>query len=92
MKVKYFAYYRHDTGCKEEEFLLPPLSVMELLRHIGTKYGKSLADRLMTKERDNINPDVIFLVNGRNIDFLDDIDTIIKEDDLVSLFPRIAGG
>lgn len=92
MIVKYFAYFRDQTHCKEEFFSFGSLSALQLLINIGEKYGKTLSSQLLTEDKQRINSDVIFLINGRNIDFIDGENSKIEETDLVSLFPRIAGG
>ena len=35
---------------------------------------------------------LIILVNGRNIEFLDKENTVLKDGDVVTLFPPLAGG
>lgn len=92
MKVKYFAYFRTGAGCKEEDLLLGPVTAIELLRKLGELHGKVLGRQLLSKNGEDIHPDVIFLIDGRNIDFLDGINSMIGADAVVSLFPRIAGG
>jgi len=92
MIIKYFAYFRQDAGCKEESLFLAPISAIELLRKISDIHGQRLREKLLTPTQDDIHPDVIFLIDGRNIDFLQGNDSLVKEDAVVSLFPRIAGG
>ena len=92
MIVKYFAYFRDQTHCKEESFSIEELTALQLLIHIGEKYGEILSSQLLTEDKQGINNDVIFLINGRNIDFLDGKNSKIGRADLISLFPRIAGG
>lgn len=92
MVVKYFAYYRSFTGRKEESLLLGPLSAMELLTELCRLHGSALRKALITEDGKDIHPDVIFLIDGRNIDFLSGKDSVVNQDAVVSLFPRIAGG
>ena len=92
MKVKYFAYFRTGAGCKEENLLLGPVTAIELLRTLGDMHGEVLRKQLVSQNGEDIDPDVIFLIDGRNIDFLDGINSIIGADAVISLFPRIAGG
>lgn len=92
MIVKYFATFRDQTHCKEEYFSMESLTALALLLHIGEKYGKDLSSQLLTEDKQDINKDVIFLINGRNIDFMDGKNSQISGTDLISLFPRIAGG
>ncbi|WOF17003.1 MoaD/ThiS family protein [Methanoplanus sp. FWC-SCC4] len=39
-----------------------------------------------------IRPYVNILVNGKNIHFIDKLETKLKDEDIISLFPPIAGG
>jgi molybdopterin converting factor small subunit len=92
MIVKYFAYFRKDAGCKEETLLLAPLSALNLLNKLSEIHGQQLRKRLLTTDSSEIHPDVILLIDGRNIDFIDGKDSLISENAVVSLFPRVAGG
>jgi sulfur-carrier protein len=92
MVIKYFAYYRNFAGRKEESLLLGPLSAIELLRELSRLHGSTLEKELLSEGGDEIHPNVIFLIDGRNIDFLKGKDSIVNNDTVVSLFPRIAGG
>jgi len=92
MVVKYFAYYRNHTGRKEETLPLGPVTAIELLKELSRLHGSALRKELLTEDGGEIHPDVIFLINGRNIDFLQGKASVVENDAVVSLFPRIAGG
>lgn len=92
MVIKYFAYYRNFAGRKEESLLLGPLSAIDLLKELSKLHGSALKKELLTEDGEDVHPDVIFLINGRNIDFLAGRDSVVEKDAVVSLFPRIAGG
>ena len=92
MIIKYYAYYRNYTGCKEEILPLAPLTAIELLKQLSQLHGKPLREKVLSENGEKIHLDVIFLINGRNIDFLEGDHSVIEETDTVSLFPRIAGG
>lgn len=92
MVIKYFAFYRNFAGRKEETLLLGPLSAIDLLKKLSEIHGSTLKKEFLTENSEEIHPNVIFLIDGRNIDFLNGKDSMINEDSVVSLFPRIAGG
>lgn len=92
MVIKYFAYFRNYAGRKEESLLLGPISTVDLLRELGKLHGSTLRKALLTEDGADIHPDVIFLIDGRNIDFLAGKESVVQRDSVVSLFPRIAGG
>jgi len=92
MIIRYYAYFRKDAGCKEETLFLAPVSALELLQKLSDIHGQNLRKNLLTAKQDDIHPDVIFLIDGRNIDFINGNNSVVNEDAVVSLFPRIAGG
>lgn len=92
MIIKYFAYFRKDAGCKEETLLLAPRSALALLQKLSEIHGQNLRSHLLTEDMQEIHPDVIFLIDGRNIDFINGKESLIGEEAVVSLFPRVAGG
>lgn len=92
MIIKYFAYYRNYAGCKEERLLLGPISAVDLLKELSRLHGSTLRKEFLTADGEDIHPDLIFLIDGRNIDFLAGKDSLVHQDSVVSLFPRIAGG
>lgn len=92
MVVKYFAFYRKDAGCKEETLLLAPLTAIELLHKLCVVHGNALKKQLLSEDGKEIHSDVIFLIDGRNIDFLNGKNSMVSDTAVVSLFPRIAGG
>lgn len=43
-------------------------------------------------EDSRLKPHVNCLVMGRNIELIDGMDTVVDEDDVIAIFPPIAGG
>jgi sulfur-carrier protein len=91
MKVKYFAYLRNDAGCKEEP-VSGSSTALALLQLLAEKHGPSLRQHILSDDGQDIHADLIFLIDGRHVEFLTGKDTVISENAVVSLFPRIAGG
>lgn len=90
MTVKFFANLRPITKVKETS-VAAPKDIRELLLLLSSLYGKELRNKLLTKD-DRLHPDMIVLLNGRHIEHLQGEDTSLSDEDLVSFFPRIAGG
>lgn len=72
---------------------------MEVTVKPGTNIGELLNLLFNTQERrgkifDNgkLKPYIIIFKNGRHIQHLDGVETEVKEDDTISIFPPIAGG
>ena len=91
MKLKFFATYRDITRIKEENVPAPP-DVWALLLDLGERYGNAFRVKLFTPDGTEIGEDTIILVNGRNIFHLKGKNTPLTENDVVSIFPVVAGG
>jgi len=91
MRVKFFATYRKLTGL-EEANVPAPATVWELVTGFADKYGEPVAKRMLNEKRDDFGPDLIILINGRNVMHMQGKDTPLSEDDLVVIFPVVAGG
>ncbi|HHV19655.1 MAG TPA: MoaD/ThiS family protein [Thermoanaerobacterales bacterium] len=89
MKVKFYSYIRDYTRCKAVD-VSGCSTIRELLCRLCELYGKKFHDAVFKEEE--LSNEIIILVNGRNIHFLDQLDTSINEDDEVTIFPVVAGG
>lgn len=90
MRVRFFALLRKDAGTDMVE--VPEAeNVAELLATLSARYGAAF-DRWVIDEEGNLRPDIIVLVNGRNVRFLDGMRTPLKDRDEVAIFPPVAGG
>ena len=91
MRIKYFAYYRQITGCKDEEVPAPG-TLGDLLRQLADRYGEKMREKLLSPDRLSLGSDAIVLVNGRHIAHLGMLEAPLTETDTVSIFPIVAGG
>ena len=82
VKVKVFATLIDIVGKRMLE-LSGPKTVRELLDELDKRYPG------FKKE---LEKGFIILVNGRNIEHLQSLETPINEDDTVSIFPPAGGG
>ncbi|HHY36720.1 MAG TPA: MoaD/ThiS family protein [Firmicutes bacterium] len=89
MKVKFFASIRDCAGVKEDTVAFSG-TVGELLQFLSKRYGDSFRKAVLAG--DQVSDRVIILVNGRNIVHLAGTDTVLGEEDEVSIFPVVAGG
>lgn len=81
IEVKLFASLRTAAG--EKRYCSEASTVKELLREASKRYGDEFAARLKI---------ATILVNGKNIAHLRWKKTRLKDGDIVSLFPPLAGG
>ena len=59
----------------------------ELEKNLGEGFRKSVL-----KDQENLNPNIKVLVNGREISYLDGVETKLKDGDIVAFIPPVGGG
>jgi len=89
--LKAFADLREVIGSREMELSLPEGESMGGLLERLCKTHPSLRVKIFDAAG-NLRPYVLVLRNGRNIDSLQRLDTLLADRDIVSLFPPVAGG
>jgi sulfur-carrier protein len=88
--VRAFADFRELLG-RELVISVPEgKTVRQLLQILGEKYAGFLP-RILESDG-QLRPYVSILENGRNIKFLNDLDTRLAESDVIAIFPPLAGG
>jgi molybdopterin synthase sulfur carrier subunit len=90
MRVKFFAYLRDFTGCKETDVPCQN-TIGELTRVLAEKYGPRLREKMLAGDG-GLGPEIIILINGRHVAHLGGINAPLKSDDVVQIFPMVAGG
>ena len=91
VSVKFFAQLRDLTGKKTAiEFDLAEGATISLL--LEELYLDSKIKKHMLDENHQINSDITILRNGREIKFLEGLDTILNSGDEISIFPLVVGG
>lgn len=90
MNIYYFATFREIT--RENSCFLsdPPATVGELLDVLSRRYGSTFRNAVY--EDGGLSPFLILLVNGRNVRHADGLATPLSAEDVISVFPMVAGG
>jgi len=91
-RVRFFTTLREITGKKEEEVeSSSTITVKELLTRLSKKYGKEFTDYVYD-EKGEVRTHIQILINGRDIDVFQGLETKLKEGDTVAIFPPVGGG
>ena len=90
MVVRYFADIRTLAGTDEEERTSAPPTLNALLAVLAAEKGAAFEKRVF--DGGKLSDTMIILVNGRNILHLNGVQTPLKPDDVVAVFPMVAGG
>ena len=90
MVVRYFADIRTLARTDEEQRSSVPPTVNALLAVLAAEKGAAFEKRVF--EGGKLSDTIILLVNGRNIRHLNGVETALKPDDVVAVFPMVAGG
>jgi MoaD family protein len=90
MKVELYATLR--VAARESGFDAdPPPDVRALFDELAVRYGVDFLDGLKDPAGE-LSTGVIVLVNGVNVHSLEGLDTKLKSQDTVAIFPPIGGG
>lgn len=91
MVIRYFAFLRDITRKSEQLWPEPAGRLADLLHALSNKYGPGF--RYWVLENDGqLSHHSIILVNGRDARDLNGLDTALKPDDIIAIFPPVAGG
>jgi molybdopterin synthase sulfur carrier subunit len=91
ISVAFFATFRKVTSSKYTEVPDRVRTVRDLLFLLADRYGKAFRSLALT-ENGEISPDIMILINGRDVAHLGNGEARVTSGDEVSLFPRLAGG
>ena len=93
MTVQFFAYLRDRefAGCKETVWPAAP-TLRSLGEQLSDAYGPKFRGEFFAPDGTALGERVIVMVNGRRAEFLEGLDTALKDSDTVLIFPVVAGG
>jgi len=89
VKVTFYGALARATGEKEAE--VEASTLREALNRLTAKYGEHFKERVYD-ETGSLRKFINIYVNGRNVRFLDRLNTALKPGDDVSIMPAVSGG
>ncbi len=91
MRVKFFATFRDYTLCKETDFPYQH-DMYSLLHALSDHFGSDFRKKALSPDGQEIGSETIVMVNGRHVQHLGGIHTTLVPEDIVAIFPVVAGG
>ncbi len=92
VKVKFLGIFREAYGCDSATVKVEGSMRLRDLLRLLTDYSPRLREVLIDPVSLTPNPNALILINGREINVLDGIDTRIKDGDEIVLIPVTHGG
>ena len=91
MQVKLYASLRQAAGTKMMDVEVKiDTTIREVLREVTRRYP--VLEKFIWKGEDELSEVVHVFINGENIRHLAGLDTHLKEEDHVDIFPPVVGG
>ena len=94
IRVRFFTTLREVAGKREVEVNAQGegIDILNLMHFLFGKLGDDFKSAILDPETGNIRRYIKIMVNGRDIEFLNGLMTLVKKGDVVQLFPPIGGG
>ncbi|UCG66391.1 MAG: MoaD/ThiS family protein [Deltaproteobacteria bacterium] len=93
VKIRTILTLKKILGKGEVEITVPDRSTLgELLTSMVNRWGGELASHLFEPKGTSVLPSIRLMVNGRDIAFLNRMETVLQNGDKVLLLPLISGG
>lgn len=93
VKIRLLLKIKQLIGAREIYLTVPKgTTVRSLLEIMVQKWGSDLAEMIFEPDSDQLLYHIQLMVNGQNIRFLQDMDTILKTGDEFLIFPPAGGG
>lgn len=89
VQMRFFATFREAVGSKTIERDYDATTVGDALHELESEFG-GLAGQLV--EDGHVRPQVNVLLNGRDVEHEQGVETRLGDDDTLSIFPPVAGG
>jgi len=93
IKINTILALKKVLGQREFEVSLPPGStVKDLISWMIDKWGDNLSPHLFKPGSDSLLPHIRLMINGRSIEFLNGMETVLQDGDEFLMLPLVAGG
>ena len=93
VKVRTILTLKYIMGSGEIDLSFPEESTLaQLISNLVNRWGNDLAAYLYEPNTNTVRPYIRLMVNGRDIAFLQRMDTVLRNGDEVLILPPVSGG
>ena len=93
VKVRTILTLKAIMGSGETELSFPEESTLgQLITTLVNRWGEDLASYLHEPNTRSLRPYIRLMVNGRDIAFLEGVETVLRNGDEVLILPPVSGG
>jgi molybdopterin synthase sulfur carrier subunit len=93
IKINTILSLKKVLGQRELELSLPPGStVKDLIAWMISTWGDKLSPHVQQPGSDSLLPHIRLMINGRSIEFLNGMETVLQDGDEFLMLPLVAGG
>ena len=93
VKISTILTLKEILGRRELELSVPKGSTVgALLALMIETWGEELSSFLFEPESGQLRPHIRLMVNGRDVGFLNGMETVLREEDEILILPPVAGG
>ena len=93
VNVKFFGILRKSAGKEKVEVILKqPANIKNLIQELIEKFPKEFEENLIDAELKDPRPNALILINNREINVLNGLETSLKEGDEIIFIPVTHGG
>jgi len=93
VKIRTILALKTIMGSGEIELSFPEGSTLgQLIKALVNRWGDDLASQLYEPNSENLRSYIRLMVNGRDIAFLEGMETVLRNGDEVLILPPVSGG
>ncbi len=92
VKVKFHTIFRRYAGTDELDVDVDQIDMYGLLTKVKDILNDDVVFQKVVSDDKTLRKGIVVLVNGQNILHMDDLNTVVKNNDVVNLFPPTGGG
>jgi molybdopterin synthase sulfur carrier subunit len=94
IRVRFFAHLRDLAGKREIELDVgnEERTILDLVQILSRTLGEDFKNALLDPKTGKVRRYIKIMVKGKDLELLNGLKTVVRDGDIVQLFPPIGGG